>query len=90
MKSTSPKKAVDDIAELIGAEFSEEHLYLESNVTSNTRLQLNVSKVGDSVEVNRIPPTFFWAHILMLSAGIPFSVYGFQAAQRGDLGTCSE
>ena len=50
MKSANVKKAADDISELIGAEFSEEHLYLESIVTSNTRLRLEISKV-DSVIV---------------------------------------
>ena len=84
MKSSSAKNAVDDISEVIGAEFSEDHLFLESIVTSNTRLRLDVSKVGDSVEVNRIPATYLWGHFVMLCAVIPLSVIGFQAAHKGN------
>lgn len=82
MKSTSPKKAIHDIAELTGVEISEDHLFLESIVMSNSRLRLKVSKVGDCVEVNRIPASYLWGHFTMLCAVITFSIFGFVEAQQ--------
>lgn len=81
MKSSSAKKAVDDISELIGAALSEDHLFLESVVVSNIRLRLAVRKVNDRVEVNRVPASYFWGHFTLLCTVITFSTFGVMEAQ---------
>lgn len=82
MQSSSPKKAIHDIAELTGVEISEDNLFLESIVMSNSRLRLKVSKVGDCVEVTRIPASHLWGHFTMLCVVITFSIFGFVEAQQ--------
>ena len=84
MKSSRAQKAVEDIAELTGVEISEENVFLESIVTSNARLRLGISKVDGRVEVNRIPATFLWAHLMMPCTTIPFSIIAFMEAQKGN------
>lgn len=77
MKSSRAQKAVEEIAKITGAEVSEENVFLESIVTSNARLRLGISKVDGRVEVNRIPATFLWAHLMMPCTTIPFSIIAF-------------
>ncbi len=84
MKSSQAKKAVEDIAELTDAEISEENVFLESIVTSNTRLRLSTSKVGDCVEVNRIPASFLWGHLTIPCALIPLSFIAYAEIQKGN------
>ena len=55
MKSSRAKKAVEEVAELTGAEISEDNVFLESIVTSTARLRLDLRKVDAWVEMNRIP-----------------------------------
>jgi hypothetical protein len=82
MKSSQAKKAVEKIAELTGAEISEDNLFLESIVMSNARLRLAISKVGDCVEMNRIPASYFWGHFTMLCSVIGICIFGFLEAQQ--------
>jgi hypothetical protein len=83
MKSSSPKKAIHEIAELTGVEISEDNLFLESIVTSNARLKFDLKKVCDCVEMNRIPANFRSAHFLMLGTVLSFSIIGLVDAQKG-------
>lgn len=84
MKSSQAKKAVDEIARLTGAEISDGNLFLESIVMSNTRLRLDVSKVNDRVDVNRIPATFLWAHLMLPCTLIPLSIIAYAEVQKGN------
>lgn len=82
MKSSSVKNAVENISELIDARVSEDHLFLESVVVSNARLRLDVRKVNDRVEVNRVPASYFWGHFTLLCTVITFSIFGVVEAQQ--------
>lgn len=84
MTSSRAKKAVDEIAELTGATIREDHLFLESIVMSNSRLKLAISKVDDRVEVNRIPASFLWAHLMIPFALIPISLIANAEVQKGN------
>ncbi len=84
MTSSRTKKAVDEIAELTGARISEDHLFLESIVTSNARLKLAISKADGRVEVNRIPASFLWAHLMLPCVLIPISIIAYAEAQKGN------
>ncbi len=83
MKSSQAKRAADEIAELTGVEISEDNFFLESIVMSNARLRLGLKKVGDCVEVSRIPASYLWGHFAMLCAVGTFFIFGFLAAQDG-------
>ncbi len=82
MKSSSAENAVDDISELIGAAVSANHLFLESIVVSNARLRLDVRKVNDRVDVNRVPASYLWGHSTLLCTVITFSIFGVVEAQQ--------
>lgn len=84
MKPSQVKKAVEEIAELTGARISEDNLFLESIVMSNTRLKLSISKVEDRIEVNRIPASFLWGHLMIPCALIPLSIIAYAEVQKGN------
>jgi hypothetical protein len=49
MKSLSAKKAVDDISELVGAEISENHLFLESTNQPHLSLLTVIRRSAEGV-----------------------------------------